>query len=894
MRIKSSLRKQMIVAIFLGCSIPYFLGGIYLNTFLKEWLYQNSIQNSKQILSQVDELLDRSLITDMKEEVNLLASLDIVVNADQQLTKYLDESTGDARQELSETESAISDYFKSMKDSHTTTNFVFFGTEDGGYMEYPVFTTTKSYDPRLRPWYINTIQKQGIVMSEPYITNVTNEIVVSFTKAVIKDDRAIGVIGISVNLKELTNSIRKLKIGESGYVMLLSPDYKFIVSPNHTDWVLKTPIDLGLKDFLAMYSVDEATFETELDGEIYVLNTMTSRSSGLHVMTVMCKDEILENAGVIASILSLIYAGTLVIIFIVVFQISKYITRPILEIASVIDHMTDFNFHFEEASHVDAYAKRSDEIGTVSTALLEMHANYKELITQVNHINQEINHIDLEKNNLLQVEISQNNPFHAVISSMNALMSRIYQNVDELRRTNIKMIEKNDQLTASEEELVAQLEEIESQKDYINYLAYHDALTGLPNRRSFIEHMKDRIHSGQRGAVVLIDIDDFKGINDTHGHVFGDRVLERIAKKLLGLEQKRSYVSRFGGDEFLILIEYDEKAEDVERCLEEIYRVFNEKLRIDDIDIELHFSMGISLFPEDSMDVIQLIRNADLAMYSVKNSGKNGYRLFNASMLEGQIIKSQIETYLREAIENDGFKLLYQPQVDLRTGEIHAFEALLRLKEHSISPAVFIDIAEKNGSIIKIGRIVVKKVIEQIAHWKASGVEIRRVSLNFSVNQLQDTDFITYLQQLLKDYQVDATSLEVEITENIFMEDRMKTKAFLGQLKELGLRISIDDFGAGYSSLNYLTFLPIDAVKLDRSLILQFLGFENFKVMDSLISLIHGIGLEVVAEGIEIAEHVTRLRKVDCDYIQGYYFSRPLEAAVIPQSHLTIYHIDDH
>ncbi len=889
MRKKSSLRNKMIVTIFLGCLIPYFLGGLYLNFFLKDWLYENSIQNSKHILSHVDELVERSLISDMMEEVNHLASLDVIKSAENRLTNYVDYSEGTKQSKPSETETAISKYFESLKKSHSATNFIFLATEDGGYIEYPAFTPSNSYDPRVRPWYINTIKEQNIIMSEPYLTKVTNDMVMSFTRSVRKEEKAVGVIGISVNLNELANSISRLNIGKSGYVMLLSPENKFIVSPKNIEWILKTPEELGLKDFLVMNSKEEVTFETELNGELCVLNTLTSNSSGLHVITVMRKAEILRNAGIVAHILFIIYAGTLAIVFIVVFQISRYITRPILEIASVIYHMTDFDFSYEDDTKIDIYAKRTDEIGTVSTALLDMNSNYKELITQVNHINQEINHIDLEKKSQLQVDMSQDNPFYKVISSMNSLMSRIYQNMNELRTANIKMQEKNEQLTASEEELVAQLEEIESQKDYINYLACHDSLTGLPNRRSFMEYLKDRIYSGRNGAVILLDIDDFKGINDTQGHVFGDQVLKMIAKRLQALDQNKIFLSRFGGDEFLIHLECDKNYSNLDHSISELCSIFDEKLRILDIEIEIHFSMGISLYPADSTDMDKLVMNADLAMFSVKNSSKNGYQLFNTTMQEGQIRKSNIEMYLRDAIENDGFKLVYQPQINVRTGEIHAYEALLRLKNHDVSPSEFVDIAEKNGSIIKIGRIVTQKVVEQIAQWRSSGLDIKPVSINFSIIQLHDVNYIKYLQLLLEEYKVKPESLEIEITENIFMENKQITRAFLRQLKELGIRIAIDDFGAGYSSLNYLTFLPVDIVKLDRSLSLRFLELENSKVMDNLISLVHSMGLKVVAEGIEQFEQVVRLSEVDCDYIQGYYFSRPLEAEQIPSMHLTVY-----
>ncbi len=891
MWIKSSLRNKMIITIFLGCLIPYILGGIYLDCILKEWLYNSSIVQAKQTLNQVNDLLDRSLVSDMEEEVTLLSSLALIKSSKNQLRKYIDASQEAKNIRITETEAEIASYFHSLKESHSNTSFVFLGTEDGGYMEYPTFAPTQSYDPRTRPWYINTIQEKRIIMSEPYLTNVTKDMVVTFSKSVMKDGDEVGVVGISVNLNKLTDSIRQLKIGKNGYVLLLSPQNKFIVSPKNEDWLLKTPEEIGLKEFAVMNDREDATFEVEINGELCVLNTLTSGQNGLKVVTVNSKAEVLQNAGVITFILSIIYVINLIVIFLVVLQASKYITKPILEIASVINHMTDFDFQFEKNTRVETYLKRSDEIGIVSVALLDMHSNYKELITQVKYINQEINHIDIEKNSQIKLEISQKNPFQDVIHSMNNLMNRIYQYVNELRTTNLTMQEKNDQLIASEEELTAQLEEIESQKDYINYLAYHDALTGLPNRRSFTEHLRSRIKSGRYGAVILLDIDDFKGINDTQGHAFGDRVLQEIALRLKETDPSRTFVSRFGGDEFLIQLDCDEAYGDLLHSLEEISRLFHHKLNIDDIDIEIHFSFGLSLFPRDSIDVNQLVMNADLAMYSVKNAGKNGYRLFDTAMLEEQIFKTRVENYLREAIEQDGFKLLYQPQVNIRTGKIHAYEALLRLKDHNISPSVFIDIAEKNGSIIKIGRIVTHKVIEQLSIWKSEGLDIKSVSINFSASQLHDKEYINYLIQLMEEYQVKPEEIEIEITENIFMENQHITKAFLKRLKELGVRISIDDFGTGYSSLHYLTFLPVDIVKLDRSLSLKFLENENLKVMDSLISLVHSFGLLVIAEGIEELEQVQRLSSADCDYIQGYYFSKPLEAALIPTIHRTVYNV---
>jgi EAL domain-containing protein (putative c-di-GMP-specific phosphodiesterase class I) len=254
-------------------------------------------------------------------------------------------------------------------------------------------------------------------------------------------------------------------------------------------------------------------------------------------------------------------------------------------------------------------------------------------------------------------------------------------------------------------------------------------------------------------------------------------------------------------------------------------------------------------------------------------------------MMNSQIKKSAIETQLRDAIENDGFNIVYQPQVSLRTGEVYGYEALLRLKTSDVSPAEFVPIAEINGSIIRIGRIVTEKVVRQLEDWKKSGMELKPVSINFSANQLHDSGYLNFIGAILTERGIDPKYIEIEVTESIFLENKQATLVFLKRLKEMGIAISIDDFGTGYSSLNYLTFLPVDKIKLDRSLNIKFLEMENTKIMNSLISLVHSLGLTVIAEGIETLDQVRRLNDAECDYIQGFFYSRPLPPDRIPDIH---------
>lgn len=853
LKINSSIRNKLIAAIFIGCLIPYILGGVYLKSYIEDWLYQNSVDNTNHILYRVGELIDQAMVGDIKEELNMLAASVSVKNAKNHIQNYTQYDRKTFRYQPSETEKAIEEQFRLLKISHKAVNFVFLGTDDGGYMEYPRFQAKQPYEPRLRPWYQYMIHSEEIRISEPYLTAVTNEMVVGFTKKIKdKEDSGIGVLGITVRLFDLTTSINNIKIGDSGYLLLMSPKHLFLVSPYHPEWIMKTPDELGLTDFKKMGREVETQFEARIDNVDRVLNVVTSRDSGWHIISVVEKEEILQKSKTVTNILLIIYAVTFVLIFLIVFQISKRFTKPILEISSVINRMTDFDYKF--STNLKSYTKQKDEIGIVTTALVEMHDNYTEFIDQVHYIDEEIKNIDIEKNEQLKVEVSKNNPFHSVIDSMNILLAKLHQYFK-----------------------------------YINFLALHDSLTKLPNRRQFIDLLTEKLSVGKEGAVILLDLDDFKGINDTLGHVFGDRVIEAIAARLAELADEHIVVSRFGGDEFLVLMERRDAPEELSQLIHKIRSAFGSIIHIDNNEIEIRFSMGISLFPEDGTDVNQLVMNADLAMYSVKASGKNGHQYFNSSMMNSQINKSKIEILLRDAIENDGFDIVYQPQINLKTGGIYGYEALLRLKDTALSPAEFVPIAEINGSIIQIGRIVTEKVIRQLSQWKKSGMELKPVSINFSANQLHDNGYLQFIEEQTKEYDIDPRYIEIEITEGIFLENKQATLLFLKKLKKMGIAISIDDFGTGYSSLNYMTYLPVDKIKLDRSLNVRILEMDNPKVMSSMIALVHSLGLTVIAEGIETLDQVERLKAAECDFIQGYYYSRPLPPEEIAEIHQNRY-----
>ena len=482
----------------------------------------------------------------------------------------------------------------------------------------------------------------------------------------------------------------------------------------------------------------------------------------------------------------------------------------------------------------------------------------------------EIQNIKVDENVVHQITLSNDNPFNGIANSVNGLLRKVHSYVTQIKDFNAEISTKNDLLTASEEELIAQLEEINFQKEKIHFLADHDPLTNLPNRRRFHEKLNHALNAKKRGAVLMLDMDNFKSINDTLGHIFGDKVLQITADLLSTFTSPSTFISRFGGDEFLVLTEFDDETSHLDRLIDTINQVFDQVFVIDDNDIKVDFSMGVSIFPDDSTNMEQIIMNADLALYEIKNNGKNGFAYFNQTMSSHLKYRLDVKAILLHALENDGFKMVYQPQVDLRTGETMGFEALVRLKYHTLSPGEFIRIAEENGLIIPIGRMITKLVIAQISLWLQNGYSSKPVSINFSALQINDFTYTDYLFELLTTYQVKPELIVIEITEHFFLENRDATIDFMNDLRTKGVKIAVDDFGTEYSSLSYLAVLPIDMLKFDRDLNLRLLNYPNADVMKNLIAFVHSLNLEIVAEGIEDFDHVQKLIESGCDSLQGF------------------------
>ena len=416
------------------------------------------------------------------------------------------------------------------------------------------------------------------------------------------------------------------------------------------------------------------------------------------------------------------------------------------------------------------------------------------------------------------------------------------------------------------------------------YQARHDDLTGLPNRFLFKERLLQEVSFAQRQkhglALLFIDIDRFKIVNDSFGHSAGDMLLVEAGKRLHDCVRKGDLVSRLGGDEFAVILTGVTGVECVTPIAEKLIRSFSEPFIIDNQQTHLSASIGITLFPTDGDNSEDLLKKADTAMYRAKDDGRNRFIYFEEKMNDAAVARTTLEHELHQALLHDQFIVNYQPKLDIRSGRIYGAEALIRWKhpvKGIISPAEFISVAEEIGLIEDIGKKVLNDTCHQYSIWNKANLSLPRIAVNISSNQFQNNKLISVIKEILRETKTPAHVLELEVTESLFINKDSSVTEKLDQLRRLGILIAIDDFGTGYSSMSYLKKLPVDVLKIDKSFIDDIENNnESCRITQAIIKLAQILGKTVVAEGVETLDQLELLREWGCDIIQGYYFSRPL------------------
>lgn len=440
-----------------------------------------------------------------------------------------------------------------------------------------------------------------------------------------------------------------------------------------------------------------------------------------------------------------------------------------------------------------------------------------------------------------------------------------------------------------------ELADLVAQKDsHIERIAHYDPVSSLPNRLLFCDRLKQAMAHAQRDdklvAVIAMDLDRFKTINDTFGHPIGDRLLHAVAERLAIHVREGDTVSRMGGDEFTFMLTDLDDSHHAGDVAQKILRsLADTPFMLEDKEIFISTSMGISVYPWDGHDTTTLIKNADAALYHAKGEGRNNFQYYAREMNASAMQRLTLESALRRALEREEFLLYYQPQVDLASGRIIGLEALLRWQrpEHGlVSPGEFIPLLEETGLIVPVGEWVLHAACRQGRMWQQAGLPPIRIAVNLSALQFRQPDLVGMVARILAETGLDPSSheLELELTESLLMRNVEKTAATLHRLHEMGVKLSIDDFGTGYSSLSYLKRFPLNSLKIDQSFVRDLSSNpDDAAIVSAIIALGHGLKLSVIAEGVETTEQLAYLRELKCDEMQGFLFSRPIPASEITQ-----------
>ena len=668
-------------------------------------------------------------------------------------------------------------------------------------------------DSTSRPWYQEAVREEGLIFTQPYIDAATDRWVTTIAQPIYSPDGILlGVIGIDEALEGLLATLETAKPSENGRVFVVDRNGQALVG------------EAGELFQILSTTVSEpkGILYTHLGGEEGYLKWETVGDSGIVIALFAPLTDFVDYGMLIAQVFGTMLASFAVLGFVLIAFQRRYITQP----------MRQFD--------------------------------------------QDIMAISLERDASYRLPHRKNSPFEHLRLVINASLDSMQEYLELIAQQQEELTAAYGQLVAGEGQLQEQYEAIREDEERIQHLADHDVLTGLANRRKFEADLEEYLETGQTGAVLLFDLDNFKSINDTLGHVYGDTVLCYLAQLLERSLVPQATAYRFGGDEFLVILDDVVETTTLRGMIDRLLQALRHVPAIEGRKNRITACVGAVRYPHDGTSIEQLLSKADIALYKAKQQGRGRYVLFEPSMYGDFAEQVQIQFLLREAVKTNGFHLVYQPVVDAVYGEITYLEALIRLQGHVLSPSVFIAVAEESDLIQPIGRWVIKEVVRQLAAWQAKGLVVKPISLNLSPKQFYDGGLIEYLKRQLERSHIAPNLIQLEITETVLIDSALEAERVIETFRNLGIKVALDDFGTGYLSLKYLSQMPVDCIKLDRSMI-QGLP-ETLPVIEGLISIAHGLGLQVVAEGIENVEEARQMRKVGCDYLQGYLFSKPCGA----------------
>ncbi|TAH69511.1 MAG: EAL domain-containing protein [Anaerolineaceae bacterium] len=627
----------------------------------------------------------------------------------------------------------------------------------------------------------------------------------------------VGYIVSTLHLSYFENFLDAITYGDTGHAVLLDHGGDILYHPDES--LMGTRISsTRLRNIVSDYNKGQVqpsgTFEHYHNNTNQIYGYSIIPEMGWALLVKQDVSEIWSMTSLILTLLIFICAVLLVFIIIFAHFLSRRYTEPIIQLRDAMRTASDGDLS------VQSYIKSKNELG----------------------------------------ELSKN---------FNKMLHIIKTNYEDLESMH--------------EELLSNEEQLRNNYDHIEYLAYHDTLTNLPNKLAFLDYVNASLisspGSNKSHAVYFVDLDNFKTVNDTLGHEYGDSLLIHTANILTALGEN-GMLARAGGDEFLIFRENIDSMDEAIDYASSIIDRFKEPIDLEGEDIYLSMSIGIAIYPDNGLSPNALIKNADIAMYKSKDTGKNKYTLFDSKMEDELNRNTNIVEVLRGAIENKDIYLQYQPQYDLATNSVLGFEALMRIRSDQlgfITPEEFIPVAEESGLIIELSAWLIREACRFNKKLIDYGITPRHVSVNISSIQINRPGFVDFLSGILEETGLSPEYLVLEITESTLVSSIMDATELLHNLQDLGVKISLDDFGTGYSSLNYLTNMPINTLKIDKSFIDNICSSKkDARIAESIIALAHSLKIKVVAEGVETKEQLELLREKNCDIIQGFVFSGPL------------------
>ena len=797
----------------------------------------------------------------------------------------------------------------------------------------PEFDPKPDYDLNKRLWYIETLKSRGVTVTSPYIDLVTEKMVVSITTPILKNNNVIGAMGIDLQVTDISKLMSTYKVGENGYTLLINKDGSIFYHPDD----LKVFAAGGANPFAYLdpyineiTSGNSGVIEYQLANNAKYIAYVPTQSSNWIVATVIPRSEVL--APLNQFIFGLIFISLVLLLMIALFikRMTRLISEPIVTISDAVE---TFSQGDQEINLPDALYSRADELGILSRGLKMMSHRIIHYIEEVQTNNEALNQ-EIDKRQVVQAQLEmilellsgtdegifilndgffciyQNGAFSRIIGipeteipvlnlaekgilinqplidslEMNPIWSGEIEYAQNFAETLFLFLRISKVNNSGNDYYIGNVTNLTAYKQIekdIHYLKYFDHLTKL-NNKAFLDESGMELISGDSGnagnhALILINIDNFRIINEAKGFDFGNKVLIALANRLKTLISEQDVLARLGNDEFGILKVHVSSNENLYTYMLKLTKELEKQITIHDEELIIDVSMGISLYPSDANHYPKLLKTAASALNNVKANKSRRFEFYDKDINSLSIQKYEMQNKLRNALNNQEFILHYQPQVDMTTNQIIGLEALIRWNSPNgmVPPGSFITIAEESSLIIPIGEWVLENACEFGKKLAALGYQIP-IAVNLSMLQFKSPYIGDLIQTVLTRTELPPELLELEITEGILMDNEDECESILSQFHGMGIQVSIDDFGTGYSSLSYLKKFAVDKIKIDRSFIKGIPHLDNGTIAKVIIELAGNFNLQVIAEGVETPEQIDFLLKNNCHIAQGFYYAKPL------------------